>query len=259
MKIRGIAAAVLAAAACSPMAYAEESGGEDAQASPWSGEIALGVLAKRGNTRSNSYTGNINASRDGLLWRHSMKVEGTNEEQYNVEKKDYDRSAERYYSSYKLDRRLAEDSRNYLFNVATYEKDNFSGFHYSWSYAVGLGRRFIENETHKLEGEIGPGYQQKCVDPENSYRHCDDKEEQGIVRLSGKYVWQISEGARFTEEVISEVGKHSASSRAESVLTSKINASFSLRVRHLVKHESKVPAGKKESDHEFSVGLTYTF
>ena len=256
MKIRAIAAAVLAAASIAPAANAEDAA---AEASPSTGKIALGILAKRGNTRSNSYTGNINAARDGVLWRNTVKVEGTNEEQYNEEKKSYDRSAERYFSSYKLDRKLAEDSRNYFFNVGSYEKDNFSGFHYSWSYALGLGRRFIETETHKLEGEIGPGYQQKCLDPENSYRHCDDKEEQGIVRLSGKYVWQISEGARFSEEITSEVGTHSTSSRAETVLTSKINASFSLRVRHLLKHESKVPAGKKESDHEFSVGLTYTF
>ncbi|MDF1820941.1 MAG: DUF481 domain-containing protein [Alcanivoracaceae bacterium] len=264
MRLKALAAASLAAASLSaiPAAALAEEGSDAAveeEASPWTGEIAAGIEMKRGNTRSNSYSSNINAERDSHYWRHTFKAEATNEEQYDDNKKAYERSAERYFGSYKLDRKLGYDSPNYLFNIGTYEKDNFSGFQYQWSYALGLGRRFIDNEKHTLDGEAGPGYRQSCVEPQDGYRHCDDKEEQGILRVAMKYRWQISESARFTEEISSEIGTDSTSSRAESVLTSKINASFSLRVRHLVTHESKVPAGKKEADHEFSVGLAYTF
>lgn len=263
MQLKSLAAATLAAAslASSPVFAEEGAGPEDSaeKASPWTGEIALGIEAKRGNTRSNSYSSNINAERDGHYWRHTFKAESTNEEQYDTIQKAYERSAERYFASYKLDRKIGYDSPNYLFNIGTYEKDNFSGFQYQWSYAIGLGRRFLDNDTHTLDAEAGPGYRQECLEPQDGYRHCDDKEEQGIVRVALKYRWQISESSRFTEEVSSEIGEDSTSSRAESVLTTKINSSFALRVRHLVTHESKVPAGKKEADHEFTVGLAYTF
>ena len=45
----------------------------------------------------------------------------------------------------------------------------------------------------------------------------------------------------------------------ETSLTSKINSHFALRLRHLLEHESKVPAGTKETDHQVTVGVVYTF
>ena len=156
-------------------------------------------------------------------------------------------------------RKLGEESRNYLFNVATYEKDNFSGFHYQASYAIGLGRRFIENDAHTLDLEAGPGYRVQCLEPEDSYSDCADTEESAIARLALKYHWKISDSAEFQEEISSEVGEDSTSTRMETSLTSKINSHFALRLRHLLEHESKVPAGTKETDHQVTVGVVYTF
>ena len=262
MRMKALAAATLVAATYSVAPAMAEDGAENGDSdktSPWTGEIAAGVEVNRGNTRSNAYDANISAERDGHYWRHTFKAEAGNEEQYNEKDREYVRSEERYYGSYKLDRKIGYDSPNYLFNIVTYEKDNFSGFQYQWSYALGLGRRFIENDRHTLDAEAGPGYRQDCLEPQDGYRHCDDKEEQGILRLAMRYRWQISENSRFTEEVISEVGTDSTTSRAESVLTSKLNSRFSLRLRHLLEHETSVPEGKKEADHEFTVGLVYTF
>ena len=74
-----------------------------------------------------------------------------------------------------------------------------------------------------------------------------------------KYHWKISDSAEFQEEISSEVGEDSTSTRMETSLTSKINSHFSLRLRHLLEHESKVPAGTKETDHQVTGGVVYTF
>ena len=250
-------AAMLIAAGLPAVSVAAD--GEADEASKWSGDVSVGLLFKRGNTDSDAVNAHVNASRDSAFWRHHFKADANNQKERDPDTEEYNRTDEKYFSSYKLDRKLGEDSPNYLFNVLTYEKDNFSGFHYQASYAIGLGRRFIENEAHTLDLEAGPGYRVQCLDPEDSYSDCANTEESAIARLALKYHWKISENAEFKEEISSEIGEDSTSTRMETSLTSKINSHFAPRLRHLLEHESKVPAGSKESDHQVTVGLVYTF
>lgn len=229
----------------------------------WTADMAASLLFERGNTESNAVNGNLNAAHESVHWRNTIKAEGTNKEEKVLNpitnREEYERTSERYFGQYKLDRKLGESGANYFFNVATYEKDSFSGFQYQASYALGLGRRFIDNAKHTLDGEFGPGYRWRCLEPEGGYTTCDREQNEGIVRVAAKYKWLISDTADFSQEVSSEIGEDGgASSRAESVLNSKINAKFSLRVRYLLEHESKAAPGSKESDHELTVGLVYT-
>lgn len=228
----------------------------------WTADIAAAMLFERGNTESNAVNGNLNAARESVRWRNTIKAEGTNKEEKVLNpltnREEYERTSERYFGSYKLDRKLGDNSANYFFNVATYEKDAFSGFHYQASYALGLGRRFISTERHTLDAEAGPGYRWRCLEKQDTYFSCDDEQNGAILRVAAKYKWLISDSADFSQEVSSEIGDDGASSRAESVLNSKINAKFSLRVRYLLEHETKAAPGTKEADHEFTVGLVYT-
>ncbi|MCB1836193.1 MAG: DUF481 domain-containing protein [Alcanivoracaceae bacterium] len=228
----------------------------------WTADMAASLILERGNSESNAVNGNLNAAREGVLWRNTIKAEGTNKEERVTDpvtgKDDYVRTGERYYGLYKLDRKLGENSANYFFNVGTYEKDAFSGFHYQATYALGLGRRFISNDKHTLDAEIGPGYRWRCLEPQDGYFSCDQDDNEPIARIAAKYKWLISDTADFSQEVSTEAGEDGASTRAESVLNSKINAKFSLRVRYLLEHESEPGPGAKEADHEFTVGLVYT-
>lgn len=258
-----LAAAVAAASLgfASSVVVAEEAG---AEANGWHADVAVGLTFERGNTAKNALNATFNASHDGVLWRHTLKLEAHNEEE-EVESElppfdsEYQRTDESYFGSYKADRKLGENSRNYFFNVLTYEKDTFSGFQYQATYALGLGRRFIETERHKLEAEAGPGYRWSCLEPESGYFDCDNDDNQGILRVAGKYVWTINENVDFRQEVSSDVGSDSVSSRAESVLNAKMTEALSLRLRYLLEHESEVAPGVKESDHLFTVGVAYKF
>lgn len=252
-------AAMLVAGLTPAAALAQEPTEDSAEkATKWTGDIGLGLLFKRGNTNSDSVNGYVNASRDSARWRHTFKADALNEEEQDQATEKYVRTDESYYGSYKLDRKLGEEASNYLFNVVTYKKDVFSGYQYEASYALGLGRRWVDTDTQTLDLELGPGYRLQCFEPEDSYHDCEDKEEDAIARLGLKYVWKISENTEFKEDFSTEAGESSTTTRAETSLTTAINSHFALRLRHLLEHESETPSGSSEADHQFSVGVVYT-
>lgn len=229
---------------------------ETAEERAWDIEVEASYLLKSGNSDSQSVVGKANASHEGVNWRQTAKLESVNTVGENDDG-DEERTAERYYATYKLDRKLAEN--NYLFNVVTYDKDTFSGFQYQASYALGFGRRFIDTAAHRLDLEAGPGYRVECMEPETGYASCDDKEESLIGRLAGTYKWKISDTASFSQGLTSEVSDDNTTLRSETALTSRINDHFALRLSHLITRDSEVPPGTHRTDQETTASLVYTF
>ena len=227
-------------------------------ANAWKGEVALSYLITRGNSESDTMQGKVNAERDSVRWRHTAKVEASNT-QSEDSTGTKSRTGERYFSSYKLDRKLGDNAANYLFNILSYDKDLFSGYHYQASYAIGLGRRWLESDRHTLDTEVGPGFRSVCLEPEDSYERCDDTEDSGVARVAAKYNWKISEGAQFREEVSSEISDELTTVRAETSLTSQLNGSLSMRIAHLLKYTSEVPAATRKTDNELTISLVYSF
>jgi putative salt-induced outer membrane protein len=248
--------AVACAAACIAPAWSEEAVEVDRG---WKGELEVAYLIKRGNTESDTAQGKFNAEKDGVKWRHTAKVEGSNTQSEDTTTGDKVRTGERYFSSYKLDRKLGDDSPNYLFNILSYDKDLFSGYHYQASYALGIGRRWFDNDRHTLDTEFGPGFRSFCLEPETSYAECEKTEDGAIARVAMKYSWNISEGAHFREEISSEIGEDASTVRAETSLTSRINGSLAMRISHLLKYTSEVTAPAKKTDNELTVSLVYSF
>ncbi|MFN3713192.1 MAG: YdiY family protein [Alcanivoracaceae bacterium] len=230
---------------------------EEAPDRSWKGELEVAWLVKRGNTESDTFIGKTNAEKDGVRWRHTGKLEATNEEKTTAGLSE--RTAERYFASYKLDRKLGDNAPGYLFNIISYDKDLFSGFHYQASYALGLGRRWLDNDRHTLDTEAGPGYRVVCLEPETSYTDCQNTDEGGILRLGLKYEWNINDGAQFREAITTEISDNITTTRAETSLTSRINGRLAMRITHLLKHTSEVTAPAKKTDNELTVSLVYKF
>lgn len=223
----------------------------------WNGEMEFSYLLKRGNTVSDSLVSKANGEFEGPDWRHTAKFEAVNTTSEDTTTGESERTAERYFASYKLDKRFGEE--NYLFNIVSYDKDVFSGFQYQASYALGYGRTLLDSDTQELNAEIGPGYRVRCLEPEDRYLDCENHENDGILRIAGKYVWRISESATFREEISTEIAEFATVTRAETSLTSRINNHLALRLSHLLKHNSSVPPGNKEADHEVTVSLVVGF
>lgn len=248
--------AVACATAVCTHVYAEDGAGKD---NAWQGEMALSYLVTRGNTESDTLQGKVSAERDGIRWRHTAKAEGSNTQSEDATTGEKVRTGERYFVSYKLDRKLGDNAANYLFNIVSYDKDLFSGYHYQASYALGIGRRWIDNGTHTFDTEVGPGFRSVCLEPETSYSDCEDTEDSAIARVAAKYHWKISESAHFREDVSSEISDDISTVRAETSLTTQINGSLSARIAHLLKYTSEVQAPAKKTDTELTVSLVYSF
>jgi putative salt-induced outer membrane protein YdiY len=78
--------------------------------------------------------------------------------------------------------------------------------------------------------------------------------------MAGQYRWDISESAVFRERISTEMSADQGSiSRAETSLSSQINDTLTLRLSHLLKHSSEVPAGTENTDHEVTVSLVVGF
>jgi putative salt-induced outer membrane protein YdiY len=248
-----VAGVMAASAALSSPAAADEPTPDG-----WRGELAFSYLLKRGNTDSDSIVTKGDGEYESENWRHSVELEAVNTTSENQTTGENERVAERYYLSYKLDRRLGP--KQFIFNVGTYEKDLFSGYHYRFSYALGYGRSLLDTERQELSLELGPGYRSRCLEPEDSYSDCDTNRESAIMRLAGQYRWDISESAFFREKLKTEVSSDEGSvSRAETSLSSQINDTMTLRLSHLLKHSSQVPAGREETDQEITVSLVIGF
>ncbi len=259
MRKHWLALAACGAALGPVLSYAQEAENADqetAEERAWDIEVEASYLLKSGNCDSQSIVGKANATHEGINWRQTAKAESVNTVGENDDGEE-ERTAERYYGSYKLDRKLADN--NYLFNVLTYDKDTFSGYQYQASYALGLGRRFIDTPAHTLDLEAGPGYRVECLEPESGYASCDDKEESLIGRFAGSYKWKISDTASFRQDLSTEVGDENTTLRSETSLTSRINDHFALRLTHLITRDSEVPAGTHKTDQETTASVVYTF
>lgn len=224
-----------------------------------SAELEVAWSRIEGNSESTSQMIRGEVVRDGVAWRHLLEAEGVNAKATEEGSDESVRTAERYFGAYKIDRKLGTSKENYLFNVFTYEKDNFSGYQYQASYALGIGRQWMNTERQTLDTELGPGYQVFCLEPETGYSDCADREESPILRVALRYRLALSQSATFREQASAEVTDNQVVSRLETSLTSMLNDRLALRVLHLLKHNSAPAAGKKKTDSELSVSLVYTF
>jgi putative salt-induced outer membrane protein len=249
--------AVACAAVIAPgLAIAQDAPEQDA-AQVWSGDAELAYLMKRGNTRSQTLTAKGNAERDGVDWRHIAKLEASNAKQRNNDTREDERTAERYFGSYKLDRKL--DEANYIFNVLTAEKDRFTGYDYEASYALGYGRRLLDSERQRLDIEAGPGYRWRQYEEGQQPAGESRKEEDAILRLGLRYRLALSETAEFNEDLTTEIGEDSTVTRATTSLSTRITGAFSLRVSHVLRHTTDPAPDAKKTDQEITVGVVYKF
>ena len=230
---------MLAVAPMCGLAVAEESKG------PWSAEASLTYILNNGNTESETFGGKAKGIYDGEVWRVTGKLEGVNNSDENG------RTGEKYFASAKLDRKFDEVS--YIFALVEHEDDRFSGFHYQTTFTFGYGRTVIDNETHKLSLEGGPGYRRSEI------VEGDRVEEEAVLRGALDYAWKISETSKLTEELSVEVGDESTISKSSTKLKTKVNSSFSLTLGYDIKHQSEVPVDTKNTDTTTYITLDYTY
>lgn len=222
---------------------------EEAPADGWKSTAEAGVVVTNGNTKTSTFNGKFDSNKEVEKWRYNLHAEALSSSNGNVQ------SAEKYLASGQSNYKY--NKFDYMYGLAMHEKDRFSGYDYQTTLAVGYGRRLINDDTMKLDLEIGPGVRFSRVDDEidpNAQAQSD-----AILRLAAKYLWKVSTNATFTEDLTSELGGDANITKSVTGLKANINSSLAMKTTVTIKHTSKVPLGTKKTDTETALTLVYSF
>ncbi|MGO1427013.1 MAG: DUF481 domain-containing protein [Halomonas sp.] len=221
--------------------YAPPPPEEDAPV--FSGDAELGFTHLSGNTNSQTLIGKTLLT--WLTGKFTYSLRG----EVRTVSKDNETSAEQYLVAGR--ERYELDGPHYLFGFARWEKDRFAGYDQQLSAIGGYGRQILENDTHALSLEAGPGYRHDRL------RGYDD-ERLMVTYTALDYRWGFSDYADIQQEMSVEYTDQNTTSRSLTALTARLNAKLSLRLSHEIKHNSQPPDDTSErTDSTTSASLLY--
>jgi putative salt-induced outer membrane protein len=237
-----------------PMVAQAEQAGEDQptadeQASESlpqiSGDASLGALSSSGNTESESFNFGVEAEIAYAVWRHAVELAG-----YQASEDD-ETSAERYSAEAQSDYKFT--LRNYLFVNANYLKDRFGAFEEQYAASIGVGRRFVDSQTVRLDLEIGAG--RGVNDPQGP----EEAFSESIGRFSGDLDWQFTEGVALTQSLDVESGDSNTYTESVTALKSRLTSAWSLRLSYTIQNNTEVGDDEEHTDRISTISLAYSF
>jgi len=236
MRIRRLfALASLALAATTGFSQDEEG---------FSGRAGLGYLSTTGNTETESVNLNFEMGWNYTTWHHRFAGLAVRSSTSNVT------TAEAYGLNWKTDYDISDTT--YWYGLVAWDEDQFSAYDQQIREALGYGRHFIQSERHELNGEVGLGLRQADL-------RDGTTQDDTILRLSGEYVWTISDTSRFAQTLAIEGGSDNRYTEATSSLGVDINDALALVVSYTIKSNSDVLPGTEETDTYTSVTIEYSF
>lgn len=217
---------------------------KDTEKGEWKGEAELGLVTTTGNTETETINGRGKISYAHENCTDSLSFEGLKTSG------DLGVTAKKVASTAKMEHKYGD--HNYFFILLKYENDEFSGFDYQTSEAIGYGRSVIDEKNMFLKLEIGPGARQSKLLTGGTDRET-------TIWAGANYEWAISKTSKFTEVLTVEAGEDSNITKSVTALTSQIAGSLAMKVTYTVKNNSDVPLGVEKKDTETALTLIYNF
>lgn len=214
------------------------------QATGWSGKGGLGIVSQRGN--SETETINISAEMVNNLakWRHIIGANILSSSENEVD------TANRFELLGQTDYKVSEKS--YWFGSARYEDDDFSQFENQATLTAGYGRQLLDDERHRLKGELGVGYRRAEL------RATGVSESDPIIRGRLDYAWALSDNASLTNLTLIESGSDNTFAKNVTALNADIANNFGIKVAYEVRHNTDVTDPANNSDFVTTVNLVYS-
>jgi putative salt-induced outer membrane protein len=211
----------------------------------WSGEAGLGYLASNGNSKTSSLNAKFALNYVEDQWKNSFLATAFMTSDQGAS------TGERYGASDKLDYNFTE--HDYAFGNVEYDKDLFGPIGERTVETVGYGRHVLTGPVHTLDLEIGAGARQAITNDTN------EREDDAVGRLSGKYVWKISGTSAFSQSLKIESG--STDTFTESVTELKFNVVGNIfaSASYTLRNNTQVPPGIGRTDTFTALNLSYTF
>jgi len=238
MKLRSLLMLAALAAPLTLMAQQQEPEG------PWAGSATLGYLATSGNTETSTLNMGFEIGYTVGKWEHVFDGSAVNASENDV------KTAESYAANWKSERNITD--HDFLFGRLSWRKNLFSGFNTQFSQTVGYGRRLIDVDKHKLNGELGAGARQSTLQDGSS-------ENETILRGGIYYKWLFSETAEFRQDIMVEAGELNTYLESVTALSAQLLGDLALVASFTVKSNSDVPPTTEKTDTYTALSLEYMF
>jgi putative salt-induced outer membrane protein len=237
--------------ACLAFAITNAALADDSTTKPsFRGEVELGFVQTDGNSESTNISGKLKLEQETENWLHTASLSALNASSTDAASGDKSRTAERYKGELKSDRKLADHT--YLYLLAGYEDDRFSGFEYQANVGLGVGYKVIDHDTTKLAFEAGPGYRYDKI------RRVEGEGEP-TIRIGEKFDWKFSDSAELNQSLSSEKGDDNTISLLTLAIKSTLTETLALKIGTELKYTEQVPTGKKHADRITFATINYTF
>lgn len=229
---------------------------EEKEVPRWKGNVELGYVKTSGNTDDETAKAAFEVKFREGHWRNVARGDYLNAET------DGDATARRYFINNRTGYTFTE--RDYIWLSLSHEDDDFNGFKYTSSFAIGYGRVLLETDTMDWLIEAGPGYRfskTEATRDELTGVVIEEAEEQdeAILRFYSEYQWRLSETSSFDQILSSEVGNDNTISRSMSSLTLRVIGALNVKLSYEINHNKEAPDDKDNTDTITSVTFLYAF
>ncbi len=216
----------------------------------------LGVVLARGNTDTRTANAKLELVRTTRAVKDDFEIEGLYGKTGGLV------TAERWATTYQRNWNLGQQT--FWFANLHYEHDLFSGFAYQSSAATGLGYRFIDTASTKLEAQAGAGYRRLRPEllNENALGQVISRTgepEEGEAIGNGRIAFEHSFSAqtKITEAITTVAGAENIYLENDLALEVRLNSVLSLSVGYTLRNNSNPPAGLLHTDTLTTVNLVY--
>ncbi len=217
---------------------------EEDEESSLTSEIELGALYTSGNTTDENiqFRGAIDYSLG--KWDLGLIIDGfrsSNEDEL---------AAQRIYYVSEANYNINEES--FVLTRLAHDDDRFSGYEGQSDISLNYGRNLlVDREDMGLTLNVGGGYRHS--------RTLEETFSETIFRLAADFNWDLSDSAAFLQEFSTEAGEETSIFRARSSIETQIVENLLLRFSVSLKHQTQVPAGRKNTDTETSMTFVMRF
>jgi putative salt-induced outer membrane protein len=212
----------------------------------WNGSIEAGADYANGNTDKSSFRSGISLKQELEKWENDIELKA------RIAKENGARTEETYRIKGETDYKYTE--LTYAFLEGEYVNDQFSGYEYRITEAVGLGHKLIDAPDLRLDikGSVGGRHTKEDT-------AAGTKENEVIFKPAAELDWAITETLSFNQKIASVIGTDKTITSANSALSTHLIGNLKLKLALDVEHTSKVPAGTKKTDTLTSLNLVYDF
>ena len=210
----------------------------------WKGKATIGGWLTTGNTHNVGLSGVVDVTREGLQWRHKLRLQADYQRSLDVTTREHYLAA--YEPNYKI------DDRSYIYGALQYESDRFLGYTNRYSASVGAGYSLLKGPVTKLSLELGPAY--RATD------FTDDTAERSLAaRGSLDFEWQLTHSVSLTQNASTYWQQYNSTVSGTTALNAKLFGPLSAQLSYSVQYESEPPGGNVSTDTTSRASIVYAF